>query len=87
MVIIEVPLLFESGFDTLMDRTITVKANQRTQIERALKTMNITKAQARRRIGAQMPLRKKIRLADMIIDNNGTLKQTKKQVKQIWEKL
>jgi len=54
---------------------------------RVTKKLGMTKADAERRIKAQMPLRQKIRLADITIDNNGTLTNTKKQVKRIWEKL
>ena len=87
VVIIDVPLLFEVKLDREVDISIVVKASKANQIARATKLLNITKSEAERRIKAQMPLRQKIRLADMIIDNNGTLNQTKKQVKQIWEKL
>ena len=85
--VLDVPLLFESKIDKDVDIVIVVKANREKQIARATKSLKVTKAEAKRRIKAQMPLRTKIRLADMIIDNNGTLNQTKKQVIQIWEKL
>ncbi len=85
--ILDVPLLFEAKLDELCDGIFVVKATRDKQIARAIKLLGITKAEAARRIKAQMPLRKKIRLADIIIDNNKTFKQTQKQVKQIWEKL
>ena len=81
---LDVPLLFESKIDKYVDIVIVVKANREKQIARAAKSLKVTKAEAKRRIKAQMPLRTKIRLADMIIDNNGTLNQTKKQVIQIF---
>ncbi|MCK5259790.1 MAG: dephospho-CoA kinase [Candidatus Omnitrophica bacterium] len=87
VVVLDVPLLFEAKLDQDVDRTVVVKASKANQITRAKKLMNITNAAAQRRIKAQMPLRQKIRLADLIIDNDGTLKQTKLKVKQIWEKL
>ena len=87
VVVMDVALLFESKLNVDSDLTVVVKTSRVTQINRAIKQLNITKADAKRRIKAQMPLQEKIRLADMIIDNNGTLTNTKKQVKQIWEKL
>ncbi len=87
VVVIDVPLLFEAKLNDCVDCSIVVKADQVTQIARAGKFLGITKSEAERRIKAQMPLRQKIRLADMIIDNNATLKQTQKQVKQTWERL
>ena len=87
IVVIEVPLLFESGFNRWMDTSIVVASGRARQMERAVGPLKLTRTQALRRIGAQMPLRDKIRLADIIIDNNGTRKETQKQVKTIWQKL
>lgn len=87
IVVIEVPLLFESGFNRWMDTTVVVTSSRSRQVQRAVKQLKYTRTQALRRIAAQMPLRDKIRLADIIINNNGTKKETKKQVKSIWQKL
>ncbi|MBI5150601.1 MAG: dephospho-CoA kinase [Candidatus Omnitrophica bacterium] len=87
IVVIEVPLLFESGFNQWMDTSIVVASGRARQLERAVGRLKLTRTQALRRIDAQLPLRDKIRLADIIIDNNGTRKETGKQVKIIWQKL
>ena len=42
---------------------------------------------ARERMACQMPLKKKIRLADYVVDNDGTKKETKNQVRKIWQEL
>jgi len=86
-VVIDVPLLFESKLNKTVDLTIVVKSTKFKQMMRATKQLGMTKADAERRIKAQMPLQQKIRLADITIDNNGTLTNTKEQVKRIWEKL
>ena len=86
-VVLDVPLLFESGMDKLTDVTVVVRASRKKQIARAKRNLGITAEEAGKRIRAQMPLRDKIRQADIIIDNNGTLNQTQKQVKRIWQKL
>ena len=71
VVIYDVPLLFEAGIDKRVNLTIVVTADRKTQIAR-LKTRNgLSRADAIRRIRSQMPLSKKIRLADIVID--GTL--------------
>ncbi len=85
--VIEVPLLFEAGFDRYVDTAIVVTAKRDAQIQRAAKSLKLTRTEALRRISAQMPLRDKIRRADIIIDNNKTKTQTHKQVKAIWQKL
>lgn len=87
IVIIDMPLLFESGMDDLTDIDIVVTAARAQQIDRAAQRMQTTKADIQRRIRAQMPLKEKIRLADLKIDNSGSLKQTKKEVGELWQKL
>ena len=87
VMVIDIPLLFESKLNRYVDFTIVVKASRTKQILRATKNLGMTKVDALRHIRAQMPLRQKIRLADIIIDNDGSLIKTKKQVVQIWEKL
>jgi len=87
ILVLDVPLLYESGMDRLCDYVIVVKASQKEQIRRLKVRQNIPKKQALQRIRAQMPLKDKIRLADIIIDNENDLKQTKKQVEELWERL
>ena len=80
-------MLFEAGFDRCVDTTIVVTARRDAQINRSHKSLKLTRTEALRRIHAQMPLRDKIRRADIIIDNSKTKQQTHKQVKAIWQKL
>ncbi len=87
VVVVEVPLLFESGFDAYVDVAVVVTAGRREQLARATGRLKITKAEALRRIRAQMPLKDKIRWADIIIDNSQTKTQTRKQVRTIWQRL
>lgn len=87
IIVLDVPLLYETKLDKLVDVTIVVQASRAAQLQRAVNGLHITKADAQRRLKAQMPLQKKIRMADILIDNNKTLTITQKQVKRIWEKL
>ncbi len=87
MVVLDVPLLFESGINRLADISVVVKTKPSTQIKRAMKRLHITRTEALTRIKAQMPLKEKIRRADIIIDNNGTQIKTKEQVKDICQKI
>jgi dephospho-CoA kinase len=86
-IILDVPLLFESGWNKITDINIVVKATRRQQIERAQKRLGITRGDAMRRLKNQMPLRKKCDLADIIIDNSRDLKHTLKQVDEIINRL
>ncbi len=85
ILILSVPLFFEGGYERYVDLTIVVKAHQHLSIQRACDRLKISKAEALRRIRSQMPQSQKIRLADIIIDNSQTLKNTQEQVKKIWQ--
>ena len=86
-VILDVPLLFESGWDKITDTTIVVKARRSQQFERARKRLGLTQADFNRRLKNQMPLKKKCDMADIIIDNSRGLRQTQAQVDAIINRL
>jgi dephospho-CoA kinase len=87
VVIYDVPLLFEAGIDKRVDQTIVVTADQNTQIARLRKRNSLSRAEALRRIKSQMPLSKKIRMADLVID--GTLARAvgRKRVRDVFKVL
>jgi len=86
-VILDVPLLFESGWDKITDINIVVKARRAQQIERAQKRLGITRSDVMRRLKNQMALKEKCDMADIIIDNSRGLMQTRKQVDAIINRL
>ncbi len=86
-VLLDVPLLFETGLDRLVDFTIVVKSSRALQIKRAVQDLNISSQQAMMRIQAQMPLKEKIQWADCVIDNNGSIPNLRKKVDLIWQKV
>ena len=87
IIVIDAPLLIESGLSSIVDKLIVVKTKKETQIKRAIKSSGLKRKEVLRRIGFQLPLSKKIKLADFVIDNEATFKETRKQVKDIWERL
>ena len=86
-VIIDAPLLFESGWDKITDTNMVVRATRRQQIERAQKRLGIAQADVKRRLKNQMPLKEKCDMADIIIDNSHGLTQTQAQVDEIINRL
>lgn len=68
VVLYDVPLLFEAGIDKRVQKIIVVTADQQTQIARLKKRNGLSQAEALRRIRSQMPLAKKARMADLVID-------------------
>jgi dephospho-CoA kinase len=71
VVIYDVPLLFEAGVDTRVDKIVVVTADRETQVARLKKRNGLTRAEAIRRIRSQMPLANKIQRADHVL--SGTL--------------
>lgn len=87
IVILDVPLLLESGGRKLTDKLVVVTAPRNVQLKRACGKLEIGMSDALRRIKAQMPLKEKIKIADFVIDNGGSLISTEKQARAIWKKL
>lgn len=85
--IVEVPLLFEANLEGMMDKIIVVYLNREEQIKRLLIRNSLTQEEAINRIDSQIPMEKKLKKADYVIDNGASLGHTRIQVKQIWQEL
>ena len=87
IIVLDAPLLIESGLKKVVDSLIVVIIDNDELIRRAVKKTSLKKGEVINRIKSQIPLRKKMRLADFIIDNSGTMKETKRQVERIIGKI
>jgi dephospho-CoA kinase len=87
ILVIEGALLIETGFYKKLDALIVVRAGIQNQIRRLVQMKGITREEIFKRLRSQAPLKKKLALADFVIDNSGSKKETGTQVKNIWEKL
>ncbi|MCB2225371.1 MAG: dephospho-CoA kinase [Desulfarculaceae bacterium] len=85
--IIDVPLLFESGWQRGLDRTVLVWVPREVQLKRLMSRDHCSQNQAEEALEAQMPLKNKKALADFLVDNAGALDETLKQVKRLWQQL
>ncbi len=85
--IVEAALLFETRESFLLDAVVVVTCDEETQIRRVVERSGLSREEAANIIRAQMPTKEKIRRADYLVDNSGSLLQTWKQVKEIWNKL
>ena len=84
-VVIDAPLLIEAGLETVVDKLVVVTAKRKTQEQRSRIQLKLNSEEIRARISAQIPLSEKEKGADYIIDNNGSLENTLKQAREIWE--
>jgi dephospho-CoA kinase len=82
-----IPLLFEAGLNDDFDYIVTVAADPQTVRKRTASARGMTEREIARRRSAQLPLAEKIRRADFVIDNNGTVAETRKQAEKIWQTL
>jgi dephospho-CoA kinase len=86
LIVFEVPLLFEAGYEKHFDKTIVVYCNKNTAINRLVKK-GFSKDEAQKRLRAQLPITRKKKLADFVVNNNYDMSGTEKQVKRILYKL
>jgi len=85
VILVEVPLLFEAGFETLCGKVVTVTCNSTVKMKR-LKNKKFTEQEVRARERAQMPEALKAQKANLIIDNSKSIYQTQREVERIWYK-
>jgi len=85
VIVVDAALLLESGFYKDMDKLVVIKTKKDKQVKRLALSKGMEKSQILQRLKMQDPLKKKLALADFIIDNNGTKKKTFIQVKKIWK--
>ncbi|RSD27683.1 dephospho-CoA kinase [Mesobacillus subterraneus] len=82
-VVLDIPLLFESKLTALVEKIILVYVDEKTQLVRLMERNGFSEEEALSRIKSQMPLKDKVELADAVIDNNGTIEQSRQQLVDI----
>lgn len=87
LIVLDSPLLIETGRYKQTDLVVLVYADEETQLQRIMSRDNLTEEEARYRINAQMPIDEKRQYADIIIDNRGTIEELEVQVAQLLNRL
>jgi len=87
VIVYEVPLLFEGNLHEWLRPVILVACDVDTQLRRLQQRDGLDRAEAQKHIEAQMSLEEKRRLADYVIENNGSLDDLKRQVEAVLEKI
>ncbi|MEK7773786.1 MAG: dephospho-CoA kinase, partial [Deltaproteobacteria bacterium] len=72
VIVVDAPLLIETGMHRAMDRVVVVYADEEKLIERMKKRDGLDEREAKERLSHQMPIKEKIKYADYLIENNGT---------------
>lgn len=87
IIVIDVPLLFETNYQDVVDKTIVVYTTLAQQMSRLISRDNITKEYAQMKINAQMSLSDKVDLADYVINNSFSILDTKRDFNKILKDL
>ncbi len=87
IVFMDIPLLFESKLQHMVDKTVVVYVPVEKQRQRLMERDELDDRQAEQRLQAQFPIQQKKELADYVIDNEGTREETEAQVDQLIARL
>lgn len=87
VVVFSAPLLVETGMHTAFEVLVVVSAPVEMQVDRLLRDRGMSEPAIRERIGAQLPLEDKAEVADILIDNEGTVEELEGQVERVWTEL
>ncbi len=83
LVVQDAALLVEVGAHAHVDRLVVVYATREAQLERLMRRDGLDRAEAERRLGSQMPLAEKVRLAHYVVDNSDSPEETAAQVRAV----
>ncbi|MBM4762521.1 dephospho-CoA kinase [Bacillus sp. B15-48] len=83
VVVLDIPLLIEGENQYSVDKILLIYVDEEMQLRRLMERNHFSVEEARSRINSQMPLKEKVKHADKVIDNNGTIEETAEQVKKI----
>lgn len=87
VVVADIPLLFEVGLASDFDVVVLVDAPESVRRERIVRHRDLDGAEADRMIASQMPATEKRLLADLIIDNSGSIEELRARAREAWEEI
>lgn len=85
--IVDVPLLFEGGWEKYVDKTLVITTTPELELARLMQRDNLSKVSAQKRIESQLPLKEKVKMADYTIENTSTIDKLEKQLNGLLENL
>ncbi len=87
LIVVDAPLIFESGFDSHLDHTLLIYTKYKVRLERALRRGNLSRDDILRRMELQMPDEEKRELATFVIENNGSEEELRQAVEKLYDQL
>lgn len=80
VIVVDAPLLIEAGRASMVDEIWVTLTDRETVFERLNKRMGLGRDEVLLRVNAQMPAEERVKYADVVIDNNGTLEELENKV-------
>jgi dephospho-CoA kinase len=87
VVVLSAPLLVETGMHSAFRVLVVVSASAATQIDRLMRDRGLSEESVRSRIAAQATPEARAEVADVLVDNEGTLDELEQQVERLWSDL
>ncbi|MFC9326823.1 dephospho-CoA kinase [Kitasatospora sp. NPDC057015] len=87
VVVHDVPLLAENGLGPLYDLVVVVDAADEVRLDRLVRLRGMARAEAEARMAAQATRQDRLAIADIVIDNGGSLETLAPRVREVWEDL
>jgi dephospho-CoA kinase len=87
VVVQDVPLIFENGLEPLFSAVVMVYVPEALQVRRLVEGRGLSDERARAIVATQMPIEDKRGRAHHVIDNSGTIDETRDQVQRLWWEL
>ncbi|MFD1176830.1 dephospho-CoA kinase [Paenibacillus puldeungensis] len=84
LVVADIPLLYESGLESLYEAIMVVYVPRELQLARLMNRDELSREEAEARLKAQMDIEQKKERADILIDNSRGLEETERQIEQFW---
>ena len=85
--IADIPLLFETGHNHVFDEVVVAACDPEEQVRRVMARDDLSDAEARARLGAQLPIEEKVKRASRVIWTDRGFAETDRQVVEVYEML
>ena len=87
IVVLDIALLIEMGVRYEVEKIIVVYCDDEQQVQRLMERDNLTRVEAQKRLSCQMDIKEKLKYADYVIDNSGTMDKTIEQARALYGEL
>jgi len=87
LVVYEAPLLYEVGAESRVDKVLVVRVDPEEQLRRLMVRDGLSEAAAQQRMDAQMVQQEKVKRADYVVDNSGSIEKIRDQIDLLWTRI